>query len=240
MKKFLQFFMISTLLTKALYSENNNNRSGITRLSHAEIEIEEDDNELDLFSHLMQAIDRNEFNEVRNLLQNNHNNIDINHQDPQGNTLLYIAACNDNPRMVELLLHYQADPNIVHDQEPGALHASASYNNSEIIQQLLDAGANPNAIDEDGCTPLHIAIISERLGDNITSIQILLNAGANPNIAAKDGYTPLHTAVTHQKIATVQLLLEQGADRNIRTRYGRLPIDIALNEESNEIINLLQ
>ncbi len=64
------------------------------------------------YLRIMQAINNGECNRIRNLLRNNHNKMDINYQDVKGNTLLHRAVFKDNPRMVQLLLDYHADPTI--------------------------------------------------------------------------------------------------------------------------------
>ncbi|MDP3788018.1 MAG: ankyrin repeat domain-containing protein [Candidatus Chromulinivorax sp.] len=195
MKKFLQLFILSSLLTGSLYSESN-------RRPHIEIEEDLINDGEDIISSLMQSVDNNEFNEVRNLLRNNHDNIDINHQDLGGNTLLHLAAFNNNPRMVQLLLRYHADPNIVDNQKQGALHASAGHSNDAIMQQLLNAGANPNTIDNGGRTPLHIAAMY----DKIAPVQLLLDRGADRNIRTKDGQLPIDIALNEEHDNIVNLL----------------------------------
>lgn len=194
MKKYLQLFILSSLLTGTLYSANNNSRSHNKR-------IENDNNKYIIFS-LMQAVDNKEFNKVRNFLRNNHNNIDINHQDVGGSTVLHIAAFNDDPQMVRLLLQYQADPNIVDDQGQGALHASAGHSNAAIMQQLFDAGANPDIADNSGYTPLHIAAMY----DEIEPVQLLLQQGADRNISTQNGQLPIDIALDEGHDEIVNLL----------------------------------
>lgn len=240
MKKLLQFFILSSLLTGTLYSDEFNRPPHNNRRVYSEIESsDEEDFDEDVMTRLTQAVDNDEIDEARDLLRNHHNDIDINHQDAGGNTLLHLAAFNDNPGMVRLLLRYHANPNIVDDQMQGALHAAAGNSNVAITQQLLNAGANPNAADVDGCTSLHMAIKSD--GQNIAAcVQTLLDGGANPNIAANDGYTPLHTAAMYDEVEVVRLLLQRGADRNMLTENGQLPIDLAREEGYDDVVDLLQ
>lgn len=45
------------------------------------------------------------------------------------------------------------------------LHAAANYCNFDLVNRLLDEGADPNAQDNDGNTPLHLAIDPQVIKD---------------------------------------------------------------------------
>lgn len=204
-----------------------------------------DDNEVDVLTRAMQAIDNNEYEELRNLVRNNPDIID--EQNEEGNTLLHIAAFNNDDRIAQLLLlRYHANPNIYDNDGYGALHVAADLLNPEMLELLLAAGANPNAQNSEQSTPLHMALKSSQ-GENEESdgddtlrcVNLLLDAGANPNILADDGYTPLHTAVFHDQISSIRSLLDRGANSTIRNANRQTPRDLALREGNSEAAALL-
>ncbi len=121
-------------------------------------------------------------------------------------TPLWLAIQKRQVPMVQLLLKYQANPDVAQISEPPAVIFWA-LSNTNILQALLDAGANPNIKNNDGRTPLSVAA---EAGLPVTTVEILLKHGANPN--ARDGAfgnTPLYEL--KQRAAGNNLLPDQKA-----------------------------
>lgn len=78
------------------------------------------------------------------------------------------------------------------------------------VQSLLDRGVSPKAKDENGRTPLHLAII----GGHQATIEILLRSGADINAVDNSGKTPLDLAETGGHSAIAALLSGKGAKRS--------------------------
>jgi len=53
------------------------------------------------------------------------------------------------------------------------LHAASNYGNIEVVKYLVSKGANLNLKMNDGCTPLHSAIIPTRNRENISKKNII-------------------------------------------------------------------
>ena len=113
-----------------------------------------------------------------------------------GWTALNTAVSRGNKRIAELLLKYNANPNIVEKQ----------YNTTPLVQ----------AIDSDSY---------KNLDDRFALVKLLVEKGANVNYTWKisgagASYTPLFTAVTHGYIDIVKFLLGKGADVNAKNTYA--------------------
>ncbi len=64
-------------------------------------------------------------------------------------------------------------------------------NNFEAVQDYLAKGADPHAFNDDGATPLMLAVIKR----NAEISKVLLSKGANPNLKSKyEGETALDLA----------------------------------------------
>ena len=80
------------------------------------------------------------------------------------------------------------------------------------MHQILATEADVNAKDEDGRTPLHLAVVSA----NRDVYQLLVDKGANVNAKDRDGRTPLHLAVESADADVIKFLLDKGADINAK------------------------
>ena len=91
------------------------------------------------------------------------------------------------------------------------------------ISRCLKVGAKVNARDEDGSTPLHIAVL---LRKTPAVVAALLDVGAYPNARDEDGSTPLHHAAAHSKTpAVLSALLDAGAAPAVKDKKGKTPWD---------------
>ena len=74
---------------------------------------------------------------------------------------------------------------------------------------LLSSGANPNARDEDGATPLHLAV--DR--GSLDIVVLLIDFGSNVNVADEDGTTPLYISIEEGFESIEKCLRVNGAKR---------------------------
>ena len=111
------------------------------------------------------------------------------------------------------------------------LHCVTSY---KIVKDLLAAGANINALDKNGDTPLHVAILTQR----VPVVQVLLQSGAD--VTLKNSYkgdTPLHIAVdpSCRHATMVQLLMKSGAQANEPNNFGETSLHVASKNNTSPI-----
>ncbi|MBN1549381.1 ankyrin repeat domain-containing protein [Candidatus Babeliales bacterium] len=101
------------------------------------------------------------------------------------------------------------------------IHDFVRRGESEVLASYISSVStrNPkelNEQNEDGETPLHIAVIHQPV--EIT--RLLIANGANVNARDKHGKTPLHNAQAKHMVP----LLENGADIEARDNYGNTPL----------------
>lgn len=100
--------------------------------------------------------------------------------------------------------------------EPPALITATADRNVPVVKALLERGADVNARDEEGETPLMIAIFLQ----DAWLTKAILNSGANVNLRDKQGASALVFAVDNNDIDTVRALLNKGADVNAANKSG--------------------
>ena len=160
-------------------------------------------------------------------------------------TPLMIACCDDNRRMVELLLKYNADLNVENDRKMTALMYVSMYGNTKTFKHLCDHGANIKRT----CLLGNNILFSACQTGNIEIIKQFLKRDHNNNVLPHedvnrqrhDGMTPLtllschyhpqdmplDMASCHRQRQIAEQLIYAQADVNIHDAYGLPPLNRA-------------
>ncbi|KAF4953754.1 hypothetical protein FGADI_5747 [Fusarium gaditjirri] len=126
----------------------------------------------------------------------------INAQDKYGSTPLHYAARNYSnydhkyTAAFQYLCERGADSSILNKKSETALHSLCSYDGGQLIdiaavELLLSHGAKVTCSDDNGNTPLHLAVKNL---ENLDAIAFLLDHGADVCAKNLKGNTPLHEA----------------------------------------------
>lgn len=122
---------------------------------------------------------------------------DVNATGGMDRSMLYYAVNHGNMAMVDLLLSYNPDVNVLDEEGMGPLHEAMAKGHIEIARKLVDAGADINARDQYsmlGLTPLHTAFNADMREEKADRIMFMLQAGADENIRDTAGRTVMDTA----------------------------------------------
>ena len=185
---------------------------------------------------LLQASTNNESEEVDEELIKR--GADINVRGERGETALFRACKRGNVDIFLALQNAGADVNIPNSNGRTPLIALVESNmdSENIIKtQILENGGNIDQADNNGTTPLFLAV----LVNDIDLVRLLLEYGANIDKARVSGTTPLLQAVHNNNIDMVRFLLENGANKSIADSVGRTPLIVATGEEYYEIALLI-
>lgn len=117
------------------------------------------------------------------------------------------------------------------------VHKMVKDGDREKLQQLyFKEGTNVDLLDEEGNSPLHIAI---ELGfDDIA--KFLIDIGADTNIVNSAGVTPLFAASKNNNVQIVDLLLRNKADVDAKDEFGRTPMFYAVSNENFKMMEVLK
>ncbi|OPA76876.1 hypothetical protein BVG16_17140 [Paenibacillus selenitireducens] len=150
-----------------------------------------------LVSEVFQAAQAGDLNQLRIHLEASPDL--VNTLNPDGLSLLGIAAHFGHPQIVAQLIEFGADVNALsRSQVPfipsnTALHAAiAGERNVEVIRLLLHHQAKTTCYDSNGHTALHTAAFHD---DNTEIVQLLLDHGADTHQKSIDGHTSFDIAI---------------------------------------------
>jgi ankyrin repeat protein len=132
-----------------------------------------------------------------------------NHEDPNKESPLHVAARRGDARMAELLLHHGADPHLIDGQGGTPLHTAARAGKRAVVAALLDAAAGDGEAlmetgDARGARALHIAARHGKL----EAARLLLETAAEADARDGDGRTPYALAYAHGHHALARLIQE--------------------------------
>jgi ankyrin repeat protein len=175
-------------------------------------------------------------------------------------TGLMFACHRNHAHIVELLLNLNADASIFNKNGQTALHICCYKSSIDSLKFLLThryEEAYINAFDNDGYTPLRLALFLDHSDDgdddgddddkvktenNIQTMKLLLSAKADASITDENGNTALHICCypcTHIDILKLILKHTNGAgiDINAVNNDNWTPLMVACDQESDEDSN---
>jgi hypothetical protein len=154
----------------------------------------------------------------------------VNVQDWQDHTPLYLASCKGHTEIVDFLLAHNANTELGNNLNERPLAVAAEFGHYNTVKTLLMHGATVNCRDILDRTPLHEAAL--RSGKEV--INILISYGADVSAKDDDNDTPLHQAAMLNNIEAAKALVEHGADLFVKNDYDYAKLYIAATQDNNE------
>lgn len=115
------------------------------------------------------------------------------------------------------------------------IHEAAEFGHIRSVKRFLNKGVDINAQNEDGATPLHLAMFACKKD----IIEFLIANGANVDARNKRGATPLHNAAWTGYTASVNSLIKHGADVNAKDNHGDTPLHEAVSKGRMSTVKIL-
>lgn len=182
------------------------------------------------YDDMLRAVNTRDAAQVSALIQRG---MDVNTTDPDGNTLLMLAARNGDNQILEILLTNK--PNILKINKYGdsALMLAALRGHLQSVRALVAAGAD---IDPVGWTPLIYAAFEGYR----EIVEFLLTLDIDIDAQSASGISALMAASRNGHLEIAHLLLRQGADVNLVNQDNKTAMGIALAGKHSDIASLLQ
>lgn len=193
----------------------------------------------------------------------------LNHKsiDEASLTALHNASYNGHMKVIDLLLEYGVDVNVVDSQGLNALHYACRQGYREMVEIFLKRTADIDAVDEDGWTALHHAASTEfdkakQLaeadlgpepdittgaivpvpGKHVEILQYLLASGVDPMLLTTAGETALHMASSRGFHSRVEVLLQDPRITESlawQNNQEKTPLGTAMEKERPHVVRQL-
>lgn len=183
------------------------------------------------FDKLLEAVEKGDTQTVAGYLEKG---LDPNTTDPQGYSILMIAARMGRAEMVSLLLSRRADALRQSPAGDTPLTLASLGGHLETVRILVDSGSPVNRLS--GWSALHYAAF----GGAADVTAYLLERGAHKNAIAPNGYTPLMLAARNGHVAAAKALLYSDPDLARKGPAGETALAIAQRGNHSELVDLLK
>jgi len=168
--------------------------------------------------------------------------VDVNERSQEGNTALILAAANNHPEVIQLLLSNPAiDVNMQNNAGKTALILAATKGYLGIVELLLGnptIDLNIQDFTSQG-EPNWTALMLAAMKGYEDIVRLLITHGADVNKVTARGHTALTYAVEYDYSTIVALLLEGGADASV-TIWGETIVAFAKRKHFDEVLQVIK
>ena len=187
----------------------------------------------------------NNINQIKNSISENKqifnfcsNLSEINNQNENGYTPIYLAILSNNIQALKELLSLDANPNIPNNLNETPLFLSVNISNYEAFLILMKYNSDCNIQNIKGDTPLHVATQKKEK----KFIEMLLVNNSNPNIQNfTQGQTPTHLAIINKLDEDILKLFKKYKANifHIKDKLKKTPFDYAKEINDENYLNLV-
>eukprot|EP01124_Arcella_intermedia_P004579 TRINITY_DN12594_c0_g1_i1.p1 TRINITY_DN12594_c0_g1~~TRINITY_DN12594_c0_g1_i1.p1 ORF type:complete len:377 (+),score=106.07 TRINITY_DN12594_c0_g1_i1:31-1161(+) len=155
----------------------------------------------------------------------------------QSNTALHFACKYNKLDVVNLLLDWNADPNILNLSKCTPLHWAIEAGNNDVISSLLQWNADPNIFGFEGLSSMHIAAKK----GNLELLKQLFESGGELNTTEDNEVknTVLLEAVFGKNLEVVKFLIDHSASIDCKNSKGFTPLHMAVISHATDIVEFL-
>ncbi|XP_074104169.1 L-asparaginase isoform X2 [Cotesia typhae] len=163
------------------------------------------------------------------------NGVDVSQTNGDSRTVLHIACCEGDIKLVRVLLEMGANVHIKDRFDRTPLTEAVENDHHEIIKLLRQCGAHlhesPLLIGQKLCNAAAFGCLKRLQSYNI--------AGADLSQPDVSGRTALHNAALHNKSSIVRFLMEHGSDPESTDMLGHTPFVLARIVSAKNVLKIL-
>ncbi|KAK6036901.1 ankyrin repeat protein, partial [Cooperia oncophora] len=171
---------------------------------------------------------------------------DLNVQDDDEETAIFIAVRQGRLGLVKKLLDMGADPTIMNDNDSTCLHEAAANCNLSLVEELLRHNSVVKEIDvcdNNDRTPLMRCAANDTVDHQVA--ELLIRLGADPSYPGDKsalsykGRTALHYAAQVNNVQMIEFLISRDANKDAQDLEDRTPLFLAASHGHLEAVQAL-
>lgn len=191
---------------------------------------------------LMEAITENHLSLAEDILVQYGKTLDVDKQNKDGITLLYLAASREAASIVQKLLELKASPDITTIDGETPLDKALTGSKIDCFRLLFDIRPKTNLhlvnTGTSGNSALHLAVLME----SVWLVKLCLERGLKINLCNRNARTPVHLALYVENLEVLRVLLESDKTRetvNISDHNGQTFLHSAARNGQFEVLKIL-
>ena len=154
-----------------------------------------------------------------------HDNLEDNFlRDEQNSSLIFYAALNKNPKILEYLLERGVEFKEANKVKMTPLLVAAQVGRHENVELLLKKGDITKKKNRDGYAAVHLAAAC----NSVETLEVLSRFNADLNQAGPKGMSALAVAASKGHFESVEFLLQRDAKTIKKDKFKRTPLIVAL------------
>nr|CDJ97463.1 EGF and EGF calcium-binding and Notch region and Notch and Ankyrin domain containing protein [Haemonchus contortus] len=171
---------------------------------------------------------------------------DLNVQDDDEETAIFIAVRQGRLGLVKKLLDMGADPTIMNHNDSTCLHEAAANCNLSLVEELLRHNSVVKEIDvcdNNDRTPLMRCAANDTVDHQVA--ELLIRLGADPSYPGDksalsyNGRTALHYAAQVNNVQMIEFLISRDANKDAQDLEDRTPLFLAASHGHLEAVQAL-
>lgn len=166
---------------------------------------------------------------------------DLNSEDKDGRTPIFLAASLGNAHIFKLIQDKGGDMNITNRHGENLLHHAVIGGDLSIIENVLEQNEiSLSAQDNEGNTIMHYVTLGKTKKNSTNVCKFLLEEGAILSIKNNENRTPYHLAVINQLYEILEMMLTMNSNGVlVQDENGHTPLQIAMDKNYEDIFLLL-
>lgn len=176
--------------------------------------------------------------------------VEFSNKNENGNSLLHDVITNHNWKIVlktyKIIEYFHLNDillNSINMAGENVLHTACLNNKSEYIRPLISLGCDPNLQDNQGNTPLHIAVQEnyERCIDSFLKQTSFVKSELNINLTNDNGLTPLHMAIRADNVSLTKKLLNYNSTsaKIVNSKDGNNALHLAVLQQHPTLVRTI-
>jgi ankyrin len=154
----------------------------------------------------------------------------------KGENVLHLACKKNYVNIVKMLLNSKYPYDQVTKKGFTAVHIAAKYGNIKCIAALYEAGVDISAVNNDGISPLYLAILNKQQGKKAAEFLIEQKCKFHYDMEELRDMSPIFLVIREQQNDLLELMCDYDAVLTVQNKEGLTPLMYASKLNLHDVV----